>query len=83
MNDDGMALRAALDVQWSLHCKKASLMIERSYLRSIDESSRASVGNDGAIEIYRLEPDSGTLTLGEGAPLKPAVPFSIFLAERR
>ena len=42
-----------------------------------------SIGNDGAIEIYRLEPDSGTLTLGEGAPLKPAVPFSIFLAERR
>src|SRR5436190_23584326 len=44
-----MPLRATLDVQRSLHGKKASLMIERSYLRSIDESSRASVGNDGAI----------------------------------
>src|SRR5437588_6406441 len=44
-----MALRAALDVQRSLHGKKTSLVIERLYLRSIDESSRAPVGNDGAI----------------------------------
>ena len=49
LDDDGMPLRAALDVERALDAEEAPLVIERAHLRRVEEGAGRLVGNDGAV----------------------------------